>query len=491
MMPSGRLWRLLIGGACFAVLSGVASFLLITSESGAFGRLLGIAGGVAALVMFVVVMLYASLRRRMLRRVIDMARDLTSGDLSAELDVDGADELAVLSSSLNALRRRLASQMATIERQRRMLQALIDQSQEGVVVARSNGRIALINPAAAKLLSMDVRPGGVGGLIDRHVDDCIPQPSLRQLLTGAPSTPPSAEEAKGAPVGRNGETHSPEVRLEIQSRAGSAFLLARASRLVLAESVEQAGAPTVGRVLLLTDITELERTIQMRTDFVANASHELRTPLSTIRAAVETLLTMDMKAEGPAAVKFLRKIDRQSERLQQMVGDLLDLSRLESTTEHFEPESLDTQPVLDELRARFAEALERKGLHWEVSYDPPGAKTILASPDLLRLVLDNLLDNAIKFADPGGHIRVGLRRKGELAVFEIVDDGCGIPKDEQQRVFERFYQVQQSRSGQERGTGLGLSIVRHAVDAMDGQVRLESNPGGGTRVVVVVPQTKG
>jgi signal transduction histidine kinase len=265
--------------------------------------------------------------------------------------------------------------------------------------------------------------------------------------------------------------------------------LARASQLVLAERQEDGGTP-VGRVVMLSDITELQRTIQMRTDFVANASHELRTPLSTIRAAVETMRSMDLSTEQPAAQQFLAKIDRQSARLQQMVVDLLDLSRIESPTERFEPEAVESRRVLHDLYGRFAESLERKQLHWETGVSPEDTVTVNVNPHLLRLVLDNLVDNAIKFTEPDGQIRVNIRLVNGRAEFEVCDTGCGIPAKDQERVFERFYQVQRSRSGPERGTGLGLSIVRHAVGAMRGSVALSSAPGEGTTVKVSVPQAR-
>jgi two-component system phosphate regulon sensor histidine kinase PhoR len=113
---------------------------------------------------------------------------------------------------------------------------------------------------------------------------------------------------------------------------------------------------------------------------------------------------------------------------------------------------------------------------------------MLANPHLLRLAIDNLVDNAIKFTEPGGHVNLELRVAGDEAVFRVTDDGCGIPPEDQQRVFERFYQGQRARSGPQRGTGLGLSIVRHAVGALRGRVQLESRPGAGTQVTVTIPQ---
>lgn len=414
-------------------------------------------------------------RLRVLQRAIATVRRLSAGDLAAVPRAGDGYEQSMLTSELMALRRRLATQVETIDRQRRMLASLVNQLREGVIVARGDGRIALINPTAIRLLNLESVGADETAFVGRTVEACIPQHQIQVLL---------------APVGSAAEQPETlaDARLEVQSPAGAAHLLVRASELVLGDPGHTADGAQPGRVVVLTDISALQRTIQVRTDFVANASHELRTPLSTIRAAVETLLTMDLATEGPAARKFLEKVDRQSARLQQMVADLLDLSRLESPAERFEPERIEIRRLVQDLQARFAEALERRQLAWATTINPPSLVQMLAHPHLLRLVLDNLVDNAIKFTEPGGQVGLSIRRtNGDVAV-EVWDTGCGIPPEDQQRVFERFYQVQRARSGPERGTGLGLSIVRHAVGAMRGRVQLESRPGAGTRVTVTLPQ---
>lgn len=499
MVSGRRSWWSLVLGACLVALSGEAFFWLTVdggggSDSGGSERAVraaiqwcAIGGGIAGLILLAVAVVMFHGRRSAFRGMVAAARSISSGNLSVEVDTAGLGELADLATSLDAIRRRAVSQAETIERQRQMLQGLVHQSQEGVVVADLDDRIALINPSAARLLDLEVGSEGAARLLGVPVAECMPRDDVRRLLSGTAPSRPGLRLGGGDAGDRRGPGMS-DTRLEIESRNGTRYLLARISTLVMAESDRQTRAGAMGHILLLTDITELERTIRMRSDFVANASHELRTPLSTIRAAVETLLTMDLKTEESHAAEFLEKIERQSSRLQQMVADLLDLSRVESPAERFEVEPLDTEPVLDELHARFAKALESKGLRWEVNSAALSGSTILANHHLLRLVLDNLVDNAIKFTDPGGTIRVGLRTSDEWAIFEIVDEGCGIPEDEQQRVFERFYQVQRSRSGPKRGTGLGLSIVRHAVEAMGGKARLASDPDGGTRAIVVVPQ---
>jgi two-component system phosphate regulon sensor histidine kinase PhoR len=230
----------------------------------------------------------------------------------------------------------------------------------------------------------------------------------------------------------------------------------------------------------------LTQQLQVKADFVANASHELRTPLSAIRASIETLLKMDLNADTPSAKRFLEVIARHGARLEAMVEDLLHLSTLESSSARFAPSAIKLRDVIDETQARCTDLMTSKGLCWEVEI-ASDCETVVANRQLLRLVLDNLVDNAGKFTDHGGHIHVGARRNNGSVDIEVRDDGCGIDKQEQSRVFERFYQVDRARTGPSRGTGLGLSIVRHAVVAMHGTVRLDSTVGKGTHVKVTLP----
>jgi signal transduction histidine kinase len=176
-----------------------------------------------------------------------------------------------------------------------------------------------------------------------------------------------------------------------------------------------------------------------------------------------------------------------------MVADLLNLSRIESSPSQFKPHELNLRELLGDVHARFSDRLREKTLEWQLDL-PPQLHTVEGNLHLLRLILDNLVDNAIKFTEPGGHIRVVCRMERPDAtedrrlLIEVTDDGCGIPDADQARVFERFYQVERARSGPSRGTGLGLSIVRHAVTAMRGTVELVSRLGIGTNVSIRIPQ---
>lgn len=448
--------------------------------------------GLAAVVVLALAL--ARMWSNPIRRITMTARSVSRGDLTARVPVTGSDELALLARSLNEMRDRLAIHLETIDRQRRTLESLLAQLNEGVVVAGPDGRIVLINPAALRLLGIAPPSAGAGRPVEGlAVEQCISRHELQRMLLTR-SSPPAAHAAPTT-IDANGETDLCETRLQVDGPTGAVSLLARASDIVLPgpSSPPLADRPVTGRLLVLTDVTELTRMIQVKADFAANASHELRTPLSAIRAAVETLMQVDPAQDADIAKDFLAVIDRHSERMQAMVADLLDLSRLESASRQFEPASINLREVLNDLRTRFDEKVRARRLHWEAEV-PDALSSVVVNPYLLRLVLDNLVDNAIKFTDPGGQVRVACRRiDGEPnapshIAIEVSDTGCGIPEAEQNRVFERFYQVERARSGSLRGTGLGLSIVRHAVAAMHGTIRLQSCLGQGTGVTIILPQ---
>ncbi len=245
-------------------------------------------------------------------------------------------------------------------------------------------------------------------------------------------------------------------------------------------------------------MTEIARTLQMKTDFATNASHELRTPLASIRAAVETI-----KEAGVEDIFTTRRcvdiINNHVLRMQLMVQDLLDLSRAEDARALIRSDRVDVQLVCDALAASYAAQLAEKKLSLKLDLTPE-AREFRGDERLLTLTLKNLVDNAIKFTAHGGiTIRSMVDRPHASAngtpsqaghfVLEVQDTGIGIPAEDQERVFERFYTVNRSRGGADRGTGLGLSIVKHAVNAMQGTVLLVSTPNVGTTVRCMFPLT--
>jgi two-component system, OmpR family, phosphate regulon sensor histidine kinase PhoR len=466
----------------------------ISEQAGSIQRLVWGTGVLALVAAAALALGLARLWSRPIHRITLAAQSLSRGNLATRVQASGSDELALLGRSLNEMRGRLSAQLETIDRQRRTLASMLSELHEGVIVSGPDARIVLINPAAVRMMGLPAQtPEAMERLTGQAVEAIVARHELQQMLQPVMGVEPTSAERNGidkADTIREVRLPSPEGGAEIS-------VLARASNVVLPafgkDAEHRPGRP--GRLLVLADVTAMTRMVQVKADFAANASHELRTPLAAIRAALETLAPMDFAAEADSARHFFEVIQRHSRRLELLVADLLELSRLESSRAQFQPAEVRLRELIDDICGERAEAIARKEVTCAVDR-PEGLNSVYANPHLLRITLDNLIDNAIKFAPVGGQVSVTLRRERtegespESVSIQVADNGCGIAPDEQARVFERFYQVERARSGGVlRGTGLGLSIVRHAVAAMKGTIKLESEVGKGTRVTVVIPQT--
>ncbi len=323
---------------------------------------------------------------------------------------------------------------------------------EGLLALGEDGRIALINPALREMLLLPADAVGKTPLeVIRHAE-------LKALLDTAASsrTPRSAELDLGLLKPRR--------------------LLAHASRL----SGGQGGVLAV-----FVDVTELRRLESLRRDFVANVSHELRTPVAAVRAAAETLREA-LSRDPTAAPDFLDIIHRHALRLDRLLSDLLDLSRIESRELRLRFESLELAGVVRHVLALFAERAAARGQTLSASVASElGA--VRADRRALEQVLGNLIENAVKYADEGARISVRAERDGALARLSVEDSGPGIAPEHLPRLFERFYRVDAGRSRDVGGTGLGLAIVKHLVEAMDGVVAVHSAPGHGTSFRFTLP----
>jgi two-component system phosphate regulon sensor histidine kinase PhoR len=245
------------------------------------------------------------------------------------------------------------------------------------------------------------------------------------------------------------------------------------------------GEPTRGVVLVFDDITELRRLENLRREFVANVSHELKTPLASIKAYTETLrlgAINDPEHNG----KFVEQIEKQSDRLHQLIIDLLQLTRIESEQEVFDITNASIAEAVESCIAAHQQAAEAKGIVVEVDAGAT-ATHVRADEEGLRTILDNLVDNAIKYTPQGGRVCIRWKRDEGGVLIQVQDTGIGIPEKHQARIFERFYRVDKARSRQLGGTGLGLSIVKHLAQAFDGTVGLQSKVGRGSTFSVRLP----
>src|SRR5262249_28784047 len=269
-----------------------------------------------------------------------------------------------------------------------------------------------------------------------------------------------------------------------------------ATQRVTVHAARLEGLPPRGAVLVLHDTTELRRLERLRQDFVANVSHELKTPLSVIKACIETLLdgaADDPHHRGP----FLQQIADQSDRLHALILDLLSLARIEAGTELFQLEAVQLAPLVAACLERHRTRAESKkqileSMTFPNHEDPtPGAQNseaAWADAEAVQEILDNLVDNALKYTPEGGRIRVGWHLDNGEICLQVQDSGIGIPEQDLPRIFERFYRVDKARSREMGGTGLGLSIVKHLAQAMHGSVGVTSEVGNGTTFSVRLPR---
>lgn len=242
--------------------------------------------------------------------------------------------------------------------------------------------------------------------------------------------------------------------------------------------------------LVLEDVTELRRLQRIRAEFIDNLAHELRTPLTTVRLLTERVL---MELEGTDVPERIRErvatIEVEAGHLTQMVNELLDLSRIEQATTRLDLEDLAVGPLLDGVAARLATFAERQGVG--IVVEPGGAGLVLhGDADRLGQVLVNLVHNAVKFSPPAGRVTLAAAAEGDVVILSVTDEGPGIPRADQARIFERFYKVDRARPRTGGGTGLGLAIARHIVQAHGGRIDVVSEEGHGATFRVAIPAVR-
>lgn len=443
--------------------------------------LLAVAGAAAVSSLAAGSVLWLLLRRQWvapLRGVSDVAEHLAHGDWHRRAEPAGTEDVRVLAGQLNEMAASAQRQHADVVQGRADLKALADTMPEAVLVSDAQDRVTLINPAAAALLNVKPEKAAGQKLVNVVGDEDVL--ALLESVRRAPAPP-----ADGRPAGGKAD-HLPPPEIRLFREGQHLTFQAHAQRT--------AGG---GVLMVLRDVSTQSGTVQMKADFVANASHELRTPIAAIKIAFETL--RDVYGEDPHQTeRCLAIIDGHMTRLEEMLRDLLDLSRVESAEIKPYLRELSSSELFTSLRATMGLLARQKGV--ELHMDEDGEPVRFASDErLLNLVLKNLVENSIKFTPAGGSVTVTITEapggggdpedgRGELTLT-VADTGIGVPPEQLDRVFERFYQVDAARSGSAgRGTGLGLAIVKHAVHALGGTVQLRSTVGRGTTVTCTVPQ---
>jgi two-component system phosphate regulon sensor histidine kinase PhoR len=393
---------------------------------------------------------------RPVRELSLAATRLAAGEIEAPLPATDLAEVAALADAIAGLREQLVERGLLIGRQGTQQEAVLGSMIEGVLAIDGRQRIVGINRAAAELLGLDL-----DHVVRRSLQEVVRNPDLRRFALRAIDC--------REPVEDDLVLHGLRDR--------TIRLRGTALRDVSGEG---------GAVIVLNDVTDVQRLENVRRDFVANVSHELKTPIASIKGFVETLL--DGAADNPTdSRRFLQIVAKQADRLAAIIEDLLALSRIEQS------EGADNLPVepaaIGGVLAAVAADCEPRAVDRSITLDTQCDPVLVAEVNspLLEQALINLVDNAIKYSDAGRTIWMEAEATDGELVMCIRDEGCGIAAEHLPRLFERFYRVDRARSRQLGGTGLGLSIVKHIVQAHRGTISVESEPGVGSTFTIRLP----
>jgi two-component system phosphate regulon sensor histidine kinase PhoR len=416
-------------------------------------RGLALAGGIALLGALALSFVVSGILIRPLTRLRQTVEAIAGGNLDARLRRHARDELGDIAVALDRMREQLRGQLDELRHDKEQLQAVLHGMVEGVLVIGPDGRIALANPRLRSLFGL--RHEVEGRLPIEVIRNAEVQDLLRQAL------------ASREPVRREIEFGGPEPR---------AFSV---------HAVALAGGAR-GAVAVFHDMSEVRRLDAVRRDFVANASHELKTPLTAIRGFAETLLSAELPPSE--ARSYLEVIVGHSDRLAELLDDLLELSRIESRAVKLELEELEIGPIAADVLRNLEPRFRERSLESRLVERDPG--TALADYRAVEQILENLLDNAAKYTEPGGSVEVTMEAAGGFVRVAVADTGIGIPDADRTRIFERFYRVDKARSRALGGTGLGLSIAKHLVQSMGGEISVESTLGAGSTFTFTLPRVR-
>lgn len=397
-----------------------------------------------------------------LRQLNSKIKDLIAGDYSEVVDMQGSPELTDMTNSINDLSEVIRLTHENLEQETKRLTSILSYMTDGVLATNRRGQIIMVNEMAAKQLN--VNPDEV---LNTSILDLLSlgdDYDLRSLITEVPELTIDSQD-------ENGEYISLRVRFALIRRE-SGFIS--------------------GLVAVLHDTTEQDKEERERRLFVSNVSHELRTPLTSVKSYLEAL--DDGALSEPVAPDFVKVSLNETNRMMRMVTDLLSLSRIDNETSQLDIELTNFTAFItfilnrfDKIKSQSQEDTKKYELIREYPITPIWVEI---DTDKMTQVIDNILNNAIKYSPDGGKIKVGMKTTDAQLIISISDEGLGIPKKDLPRIFDRFYRVDKARSRAQGGTGLGLAIAKEIVKQHKGFIWAKSEYGKGSTFTIVLPYDK-
>jgi two-component system phosphate regulon sensor histidine kinase PhoR len=459
-------WILALGGLLLVILLGLR---LAATRGVSEWEFLGLAGiGCALFLMAFFSSLSSESYRSRVRWLVEVCRRVAAGDFPPVAPDSHSDELAALGRALSETSDRFKATIASLGAGQSRTAAILDSMAEGVAVVGADERVVFSNAAFAQILGLgESEPSAGRGLM---LVELVRQSELLVLVKKALA-----------------ERRRVESDVTVGTLRPRTFAVTAAPvEATKADTVEgKANRETLGAVLVLHDISELRRLERVRRDFVANVSHEFKTPLTAIRGFAETLLGGALD-DAEHRAHFVEIIREHAARLAHLTDDLLRLSKMEAGQLALEFKPVDAAELLVSCLDTAKFGAEQKKVEIEL-HCPAKMPAVRGDAERLRDVIQNLLDNAVQYTPAGGRIVVSANAKNGDVVFDVSDNGIGIPQADLGRIFERFYRVDDARSREAGGTGLGLAIAKHIVEAHAGKIWVESTVGEGSSFHFSIP----
>lgn len=390
-----------------------------------------------------------------IKNLAQKAKKIAEGDFEEKIEETSQDEIGQLTKDFNYMAKELKNTLNDISSEKSKVETILNYMADGVMAFDKQGNIIHINPAAQKMINMEVKK--------KKFDDIF-------LSIGADITIGEFIYLKDDSV--------KERKVKIEESYFKIYFVA-----FRAESGKIGGI-----IVVFQDITEQQRLDNMRREFVANVSHELRTPLTTIKSYVETLLDGAMDDKSTTS-DFLKVIENESDRMTRIVKDLLELSKIDYQQIEWKKEEVCLDKLINHVLKKINIEVKNKNQKIEY-YMTTNVPDVLVDKDKIEQVLLNIISNAIKYTQEGGQISIYLGSIYNDVYIKIIDNGIGIPKKDLPRIFERFYRVDKARTRDAGGTGLGLAIAKEILEAQGGSINISSQVGKGTEVIINLPINK-